>query len=221
VDEPLLPPEEHVTADFAYIRWHGHGRRIWYDYEYSKDQLEEWKPKVEEVKRKSKRTYGYFNNHFNANAVKNAVEMLQMLESATPEQENALNKIRNYRSEIRLPANVQPLTSFKQDEDSLSVSDLLIRLTDTGRLSRAEQMTDKVQIRTNNSEKIKANLRGYSIEIDLADKVIRHDCDDWKKNTSKKKMCKHVNKLFLTLPSHQARQILELIWENRDNWNFI
>jgi uncharacterized protein YecE (DUF72 family) len=25
VDEPLLPPETHVTADFAYIRWHGRG----------------------------------------------------------------------------------------------------------------------------------------------------------------------------------------------------
>ncbi len=220
VDEPLLPPEEHITSDFSYIRWHGHGKRIWYDYEYNKDQLEEWKPKVEEVKKKAKRTYGYFNNHFNANAVKNAVEMLQMLGSATTEQEKALNKIKEYRSGIKRPANVQPLTSYKVDEDGLSVSDLIIRFTDAGRLSRAEQITDKVQIKTNNSEGVKANLRGYSIEIDLVDKVIRHDCDDWKKNTSKKKMCKHVSKLFLTLPSHQARQILELIWENRDEWNF-
>ncbi|MCJ7572883.1 DUF72 domain-containing protein, partial [Candidatus Bathyarchaeota archaeon] len=79
VDEPLLPPETQVTADFAYVRWHGHGKRIWYDYEYNDNQLEEWVPKVKEVERKAKRTYGYFNNHFNANAVKNAVELLSKL----------------------------------------------------------------------------------------------------------------------------------------------
>ena len=34
VDEPLLPPEIHVTSDFSYIRWHGRGSRPWYDYHY-------------------------------------------------------------------------------------------------------------------------------------------------------------------------------------------
>jgi len=46
VDEPLLPPEIHVTSDHDYIRWHGHGKQIWYDYEYSKKQIDEWTPKV-------------------------------------------------------------------------------------------------------------------------------------------------------------------------------
>jgi len=31
VDEPLLPPDMHVTTDIAYIRWHGRGRRPWYN----------------------------------------------------------------------------------------------------------------------------------------------------------------------------------------------
>lgn len=34
VDEPLLPPEVHVTANFAYFRWHGRGMRPWYNYCY-------------------------------------------------------------------------------------------------------------------------------------------------------------------------------------------
>jgi hypothetical protein len=220
VDEPLLPPEEHVTADFAYIRWHGHGRRIWYDYEYNKEQLETWKPKVEKVQKKAKRTYGYFNNHFNANAVKNAVELLQMLDSATPEQENALTKIKEHRAEVRRPAAVQSLTAYRADEEGLNVSDLLVRFTDLGRLSRAEQITESVQVYSNSSNGVKARIRNYNIEIDLIDKVIRHDCDDWKKSTSKKRMCKHVNRLFLTLPTGQAQQILESIWENRDDWTF-
>jgi uncharacterized protein YecE (DUF72 family) len=32
VDEPLLPPEVHLTTDFAYFRWHGRGDEIWFDY---------------------------------------------------------------------------------------------------------------------------------------------------------------------------------------------
>lgn len=39
VDEPLLPPEPVVTADFAYVRWHGHGMNRWYNYRYSIDEL--------------------------------------------------------------------------------------------------------------------------------------------------------------------------------------
>ncbi len=41
VDEPLLPPETHVTSDIAYIRWHGRESRAWFNYKYSEDQLKE------------------------------------------------------------------------------------------------------------------------------------------------------------------------------------
>ena len=60
VDEPLLPPEVHITADFAYFRWHGHGEPIWFDYHYSKEQLDEWAPKVQQAAGKVKKIYGYF-----------------------------------------------------------------------------------------------------------------------------------------------------------------
>lgn len=40
VDEPLLPPEIHITSDVAYFRWHGHGVRPWYNYRYSVEELE-------------------------------------------------------------------------------------------------------------------------------------------------------------------------------------
>jgi uncharacterized protein YecE (DUF72 family) len=220
VDEPLLPPETHITADFAYIRWHGHGKRIWYDYDYTKPQLEEWKPKVDEVKSRVKRTYGYFNNHFNASAVKNAVELLQSIGAVSPEQEAALAKIKEHRSGSFRPGNVQPLESYKEQEEGLSVADLLTHFTDTGRLARAEQMPEEVRLTLNTKELIKAKIKDYTIEIDLSGKVIRHDCDDWKKTTDRKRMCKHVDKFFLTLPQGQSRRILERIWEEKDDWTF-
>ena len=30
VDEPLLPPEVHLTSDIAYFRWHGRGEGVWF-----------------------------------------------------------------------------------------------------------------------------------------------------------------------------------------------
>ena len=35
-----------------------------------------------------------------------------------------------------------------------------------------------------------------------------------------KRMCKHVDRLFLSLPPGQSRKILERIWEERDDWSF-
>ena len=60
-DEPLLPPEMHLTADFAYFRWHGRGEKIWFDYRYSKEELDSWVPKVQEASKSIKKTIGFFN----------------------------------------------------------------------------------------------------------------------------------------------------------------
>jgi len=64
VDEPLLPPDMHVTSDLAYIRWHGRGERPWFNYKYSQEQLAEWVPRVQETAGKAQKVLGYFNNHF-------------------------------------------------------------------------------------------------------------------------------------------------------------
>jgi len=89
VDEPLLPPDTVVTADFAFIRWHGHGTRPWYNYRYPERQLKEWVPKVQEVTSRVKKTYGYFNNHFQGFAVENSLKMMGMLGVSTPQQDQA------------------------------------------------------------------------------------------------------------------------------------
>ena len=89
VDEPLLPPDLVVTADFAFVRWHGRGSRPWYNYRYSQQELAVWAPRVREVTAKAKETFGYFNNHFRGFAVENSLKMMGILGMATPEQEEA------------------------------------------------------------------------------------------------------------------------------------
>ena len=89
VDEPLLPPDTVVTADFAFIRWHGHGTRPWYNYRYSEKELEGWVPKVKEVASRVTKTFGYFNNHFKGFAVENSLRMMEMLGEANIQQQEA------------------------------------------------------------------------------------------------------------------------------------
>jgi hypothetical protein len=67
---------------------------------------------------------------------------------------------------------------------------------------------------------VEAKVRGYTIEINVEGKVIRHDCDDWRKGLSEKRMCKHLARLFLSLPEETAKGLLERIWEERDEWSF-
>jgi uncharacterized protein YecE (DUF72 family) len=79
VDEPLLPGEVHVTTDFSYLRWHGRGKNIWFDYNYGKNELDAWVPKVKEAAAKTKKIYGYFNNHFHGYAPENCQYLLEKL----------------------------------------------------------------------------------------------------------------------------------------------
>ena len=228
VDEPLLPPEAHVTADLAYIRMHGRGLRPWYNYDYKLEELEEWVPKVKETMERAEKVYAYFNNHFKANAVKNAVEMLQLLNMATPEQVKVLKKIKEHGVEKPQEMVIKPLESFikkvvedDDEEEGLSVADLLMRFTSSSRLQRAEEIADdELVIKKRTGKDIEAKIRDYSIEIDVKGRVIRHDCDDWQKGLGMKRMCKHVDKLFLSLPKEQAREILTEVWEEKDKWRF-
>lgn len=83
-----------ITATtHAYVRWHGRGKSIWYDYTYSKEELEPWTAKLQEIESEVPAVYAYFNNHYNAGAPRNALEFLQMRDEMTEMQEKALARI--------------------------------------------------------------------------------------------------------------------------------
>lgn len=93
VDEPLLPADTTTTADFAFVRWHGRGERPWYNYRYRQDELAGWSKKVEAIATKTKKVYGYFNNHFHGYAVEDSLKMMELLGSASPEQRKLLDRV--------------------------------------------------------------------------------------------------------------------------------
>jgi uncharacterized protein YecE (DUF72 family) len=73
ISHPTLPSQIIPTTDFLYVRFHGLGRQL-YRYDYSRDELAEWVERVIEVcgHRCVHDVYAFFNNDFQANAVKNA-----------------------------------------------------------------------------------------------------------------------------------------------------
>lgn len=92
VDGPGFPMTRSLTAKHAYVRFHGRNYDIWfkdeaeddyrinrYDFLYTHDQLEAWKPRLQEIIANSALTRIYFNNHGRAKAAKNAFQMMDLL----------------------------------------------------------------------------------------------------------------------------------------------
>jgi uncharacterized protein YecE (DUF72 family) len=102
VDEPLLPPEVHLTADLAYFRWHGRGEKPWFNYRYNSEELDHWVPRVQEISHKVKKIVGYFNNHFHGYAPENCLQLLEKLNLLSKEQKKAKEKTASKQSQLSL-----------------------------------------------------------------------------------------------------------------------
>lgn len=90
VDEPqlsgLLKPDMFATTETAYIRLHGRNAEKWwkggdlrYDYDYSKEELEDWRDKTIKISTKVKKVFVFFNNCHHGQAAKNALEFMKLL----------------------------------------------------------------------------------------------------------------------------------------------
>ena len=99
LDGPGFPVTSSTTASHGYFRFHGRNRDIWfkggsakdgkqpegdsrmnrYDYLYTADELQDWLPRIDKKDTKTKKNRIYFNNHPNAQAVKNAFMLMDLL----------------------------------------------------------------------------------------------------------------------------------------------
>lgn len=96
IDQPLfkdsIEPTDHVTAPVAYVRFHGRnydnwfregaGRDARYDYLYSEDELKPWLASLKQMQAVAKSVYVITNNHFQGQAVANALEIHAALGAA-------------------------------------------------------------------------------------------------------------------------------------------
>ncbi len=225
VDEPLLPPDVHVTSDFSYIRWHGKGESPWYDYHYKTDELKPWVPKVKAAAQKSKKVFGYFNNHYHAYAVKNSLEMAEMLELITKEQKIVKDRVGTYL-EAKLkappPKPSMELTAFMPERIArMNLDDLLKVFMDDNRIKRAKEIKDsEVSIEHASEDGVKAKVRQYHVSIDVPRRLVLHDCPDWSRCAPIRQFCKHVGKVMMDVSEDVSVGILKKMGSEREKWEF-
>ncbi|MGZ4106018.1 MAG: DUF72 domain-containing protein [Tumebacillaceae bacterium] len=96
VDEPqigdaCIPSVPEVTDKrLSIIRFHGRNTDTWYikdakhagerfRYLYSRDELQEWVPRIEKLKDETEQLFVLMNNNFSNNAVRNSWDMMELL----------------------------------------------------------------------------------------------------------------------------------------------
>ena len=220
VDEPLLPPDVHITADFAYFRWHGHGKRPWYNYDYSRPELEPWVPRIRAALEKVPTVFGYFNNHYHGFGPKNALQMTEMVGVLTTTQKEKLAKLERGGEG---GARRQTLDAFVPGEGPAAreVEVLVSRLTDQARIDRAKDIAPReLALSKVEANFVRADVHGTRVVLDLAEQEVRHNCPDYLRGIKEKRVCKHIVRLLLALPPQIAREFADDLGRSRAQWTF-
>ena len=113
VIEPKLPPRMDITTSkFAYIRFHGYGKEIWFDYLFNKSEIAEWAVKIRDVIDSAGKVGIYFNNHFSGYAVKNSLMLMEELGISTRKSKKDISLLEVKKKTRTLPKNQRSLDSF-------------------------------------------------------------------------------------------------------------
>ena len=101
-----------ITADHSFIRFHGRNTKnhYWYNYLYSKQELEPWIDKVNQIKNQTKVLRVYFNNHYGGKAVANALQFKEMTGTSLTQLE--LRALKHAESEFLNSINALLITIF-------------------------------------------------------------------------------------------------------------
>jgi hypothetical protein len=100
------------------------------------------------------------------------------------------------------------LNDFLEPEKK-DVMTLLSGFIEASRLDRAKEIKD-IEIIELSTGKIIADVKGYSVYIDLEKRFLLHDCGDWRRTQREKRFCKHIGELMLALPEDAARGCLRV-----------
>jgi uncharacterized protein YecE (DUF72 family) len=84
-DAPDFPMWREVTADFVYVRLHGHTRK--YASSYSTASLQRWAADARHWRDQGRDVFLYFDNDAEGHAVRNARAFAQLVENRAPAHE--------------------------------------------------------------------------------------------------------------------------------------
>ncbi len=109
---------------------------------------------------------------------------------------------------------------FDRPVEEMDLHDLLVFLVGEDRLERAGEIPKREVVVERQPGTLAAVVKEYPIRIDLRDKRIIHNCGDWQRRSGVGLFCKHLGKLFLTLPEHESVRLLRRIIKDREKWIF-
>jgi len=112
-------------------------------------------------------------------------------------------------------------TALRSGNEERSLEQLLRLFLGAPRLQRAREIDDSlVSLSQESSSIIEGKVKDYSIRIDLANRTILHDCQDWRNNVASKNMCKHLGKFLSILNEEKATDILKQVLREIGEWSF-
>lgn len=127
IDQPVigrsLGPSEHVTVPLGYVRLHGRNYEHWftanespeerYNYLYSVEELKPWAERITKIAQAAAVVFVIANNHFEAKAVVNALQIVSLLHRAPVLVPETLRQHYPQLAEI-----AQPATATTQPQQS-------------------------------------------------------------------------------------------------------
>lgn len=81
------------SPEHSFVRFHGRNtssEHYWYNYLYSKQELEPWIDKVRELEKQTKKLRIYFNNHYGGKVIINALQFKEMSGSSLNDKESKI-----------------------------------------------------------------------------------------------------------------------------------
>jgi hypothetical protein len=114
-----------------------------------------------------------------------------------------------------------PIAPKRTKLEELSLEQLLRLFIGGPRLQRAREIDDSlVSLPLISEDGLTGTVKEYTVRVDMKNRTITHDCQDWRKNMDSKNMCKHLGKFFLSLDERRATDILRQVLKEKEQWSF-
>ncbi len=105
--------------------------------------------------------------------------------------------------------------------EKATVEEILLCFLGKARLERAQAIDSSLlTIEAITGDTLSAKVKDYTVEINLPERYIEHNCPDWENWSEQKMMCKHVGKVFLSLDEKISTPLLRKIYSEKDAWQF-
>jgi hypothetical protein len=117
---------------------------------------------------------------------------------------------------------IQADVPLNKDIDKMTFEELLQVFLGTNRLASAKGLAPEVVSVDKETETLLAGrVKDYSVRIDRKEKVVEHDCVDFKTNRAVGRlMCKHLGAFLMRADRAKAIRLLRELLRERDHWTF-